>query len=236
MDTSFYTAARGAMEQQKKMDVTANNIANVNTYGFKPKQAGFTDLMYYNLHNIYGQETPLKAGAGVRVEKTDTNFEPSGYMPTQGAFDYAIKVTGFFMLQNPINGAVTYSRNGHFSLSLRGGQMFLVNDAGNLVLDRNRRPITVTDDVLSGEIGVFNFNILDGMRNIGNNEYVPAAKNGAPFLVEGDVLMDHAVEATGVELAKEITNVIESQRAYSFALRMVQTSDEVVTTVNGLRQ
>lgn len=236
MNTSFYTAARGAMEQQKRMDIVANNLANTNNYGYKTKNAVFSDLMYYNLHNIHGEDTPKKAGTGVRVEKTDTDFSPNGYMTTNGAYDYAIEGKGFFMLQNPDNGNITYTRNGHFSLSQRGNQMYLVNDNGNLVLDQNRNPITVTATGVNGKIGVFGFSVLDGMQNVGDNEFAPVEKNGNPFLIEGEVLVDHALESSGVNVADEMTRIIESQRAYSYALRMVTTSDEIVSTINSLRQ
>ena len=62
MYTSFYTAARGAMEEQQKLNVVANNLANVNNYGYKAKVPVFADLMYYNLNNYNGDDTPLKAG------------------------------------------------------------------------------------------------------------------------------------------------------------------------------
>ena len=236
MDTSFYTAARGAIEQQKRMDVVANNLANTNNYGYKTKNAVFSDLMYYNMHNIDGGETQRKAGSGIVVEKTDTDFTPNAFVTTNGAYDYAIKGQGFFMLRNPQSGEIIYTRNGHFSLSQRDGQMYLVNDNGNLVLDENQNPITAGQGGLNGRIGVFGFNILDGMLNTGNNEFVPVEKNGAPFLVQGDVLQDHALESSGVNVADEMTRIIESQRAYSYALRMVQTSDEIVNTINSLRQ
>ena len=138
MYTSFYTAARGAMEEQKKMDVIANNFANVNNYGYKSKSAVFSDLMYYNLNNYRGDDTPLKAGVGIAVEKTNTNFDPSAPMTTDGEFDYTIMDDGFFMLMSPVTGEITYSRNGHFSMSQRGNLFYLVNDNGNLVLDLNR--------------------------------------------------------------------------------------------------
>ncbi len=236
MYTSFYTAARGAMEEQKKLDVIANNFANVNNYGYKSKNAVFSDLMYYNLNNYRGDDTPLKAGVGIVVEKTDTKFDPSGFVPTQGEYDYAIVEKGFFMLRSPISGEITYSRNGHFSLSQRGTQFYLVNDAGNFVLDQNRNPILVTDGELSGDIGVFGFNILDGMLSVGENEYQPVAKNGAPFLIPGARMVDHTLEMSGVDTADEMTKTIEAQRAYSLALRMVTTSDEIMTTINTLRQ
>ncbi len=235
MYTSFYTAARGAIEQQRKLDVVSNNIANVNNYGYKTKSPVFSDLMYYCLNNYTGADLPLKAGTGTIVGKTDTNFEPAGFMPTERALDYAIVDKGFFMLRNPQNGAISYTRNGRFSLSQRGNQFFLVNDNGNLVLDQNRNPITVTNGELSGEIGVYGFNILDGMLSTGNNEFTPVEKNGQPYLIRGAEIKDHTLESSGVDLADEITRVIESQRAYAYALRMVQTSDEIVNTINGLR-
>lgn len=236
MYTSFYTAARGALEQQKRMDIVANNLANTNNYGYKTKNAGFLDLMYYNMHNIHGDDIPMKAGTGTVVEKTDTDFNPSGYVTTNGAYDYAITGKGFFMMRNPENGEITYTRNGRFSLSQHGNAFYLVNDTGNYVLDRNQNPITVTNGGLNSTIGVYGFNILDGMLSVGDNEFAPTAKNGNPFLVEGAELVDHALESSGVNVADEITRIIESQRAYSYALRMVQTSDEIVNTINTLRQ
>ena len=235
MYTSFYTAARGAMEEQRKLDVIANNFANVNNYGYKAKKAVFSDLMYYNLNNYTGEDTPLKAGTGVVVEKTDTNFDPSGFVPTQGEYDYAIVEKGFFMLRSPITGEITYSRNGHFSLSKRGTEFYLVNDAGNFVLDQNRNPILVTDGELGGEIGVFGFDVLDGMLSVGENEFSPVGKNGAPYLMPGAKMVDHTLEMSGVDTADEITRTIEAQRAYSLALKMVQTSDEIMATINALR-
>ncbi len=235
MYTSFYTAARGAMEEQRKMDIIANNFANVNNNGYKPKQAVFTDLMYYNLNNYTGEDTPMKAGAGNLVEQTKINFDPSAYVPSEGEYDYAIVDEGFFMLRSPITNEITYTRNGHFSLSKRGTQFYLVNDTGNFVLDQNRNPILVTDGELSGEIGVYGFNILDGMQSVGNNEYVPVVKNGAPFLIRGARVVDHTLEMSGANVADDFTRMIEAQRAYSFALKMVMTSDEVVSTINSLR-
>lgn len=236
MYTSFYTAARGAMEEQKKMDVIANNFANVNNYGYKSKSAVFSDLMYYNLNNYTGEDTPLKAGVGIVVEKTNTKFDPTVPTTTGGEYDYSILEDGFFMLLSPVTGEVSYTRNGHFSLSQRGDVFYLVNDNGNLVLDENQNPIIQeADGELSGEIGVYGFNILDGMLSKGNNEFTPVAKNGDPYLIRGARLVDHSLEMSGVDTADEISKLIETQRAYSYALKMVQTSDEVMTTINGLR-
>ena len=235
MYTSFYTAARGAMEEQKKLDVVGNNLASANNYGYKAKTTVFYDLMYYNLNNYTGEDTPLKAGVGIAMEKTNTKFDPTSPMTTGGEYDYSILEEGFFMLRSPVTNEITYSRNGHFSLSQRGDVFYLVNDNGNFVLDQNRNPIRVIDGELSSEIGVYGFNILDGMQSIGNNEFSPVLKNGQPFLIQGAKLVDHALEMSGVNVADDFTRMIEAHRAYSYALKMLQTSDEIVNTVNTLR-
>lgn len=223
------------MEEQKKLDVVANNLANVNNYGYKAKTPVFSDLMYYNLNNYTGADTPLKAGTGILVEQTKTDFDPKGFVTTQGDFDYAIVGDGFFMVRSPISNEITYTRNGHFSMSKRGDEFYLVNDNGNFVLDQNRNPILVADGELSSQIGVYGFNIMDGMLSVGNNEFAPAVKNGQPFLIAGAKLVDHALEMSGASVADDFTRIIEAQRAYSYALKMVQTSDEVVNTINTLR-
>jgi len=238
MYTSFYTAARGAMEEQEKLNVVGHNLANANNYGYKAKTTVFTDLMYYNLNNYTGEDTRYKAGAGINVEKTNTDFSPKGLITTEEKFDYAMNGKGFFMLRSPITNEITYTRNGHFSMSRRGNEFYLVNDNGNFVLDENRNPIRVLDGnagELSGQIGVYGFNILDGMQSTGNNEFVPVLKNGEPFLMRDAKLIDHALEMSGVDVADDFTRMIEAQRAYSYALKMVQTSDEVVNTINTLR-
>ncbi len=238
MYTSFYTAARGAMEEQEKLNVVGHNLANANNYGYKAKTTVFTDLMYYNLNNYTGEDTRYKAGAGINVEKTNTDFSPKGLITTEDKFDFAIVGKGFFMLRSPITNEITYTRNGHFSMSKRGNEFYLVNDNGNFVLDQNRNPIRVLDGntgELSSQIGVYGFNVLDGMQSTGNNEFTPVLKNGEPFLMRDAKLVDRALEMSGVDVADDFTRMIEAQRAYSYALKMVQTSDEVVNTINTLR-
>lgn len=236
MYTSFYTAARGVIEQQKRLDVVANNMANVNNYGYKSKNATFTELMHYNLNNANGEDTTIKAGTGTLLTKTNTDFSPAAMLETDSPYDFAIMDKGFFMLQNPQSGQITYTRNGRFSLSQHGNEFYLVNDNGNYVLDGNGNRIRVTAGNLSGQPGVYRFNVLDGMLSVGDNEFLPTEKNGAPIADSGAEIKNYVLEASGVDVAEEISRVIESQRAYSYAMRMVQTSDEIVNTINGLRQ
>jgi len=239
MYSSFYAAAQGAIGQQSRMDVISNNLANINNNGYKPKIGVFQDLMYYNLNNWEGDETHIKAGTGIVLEKADTDFSPSGFDTTDRDYDFAIIDNGFFMMRNPVTNAITYTRNGRFSLSQRGDEFYLINDAENLVLDRNQNPIRLveyTEDgpVLSALPGIYDFNVKNGMLSVGENEYAPVAKNGNPILQNEEPLQG-ALESPGTDLASELVRMIESQRAYSYALKMVQTSDEVVQTINSLR-
>lgn len=236
MYTSFYTAAQGVIAQQKRMDVVANNMANVSNYGYKSKNATFSELMHYNLNNANGEDTKIKAGTGTVIVKTNTDFTPNAIIETESPYDFAIMDKGFFMLQNPKNNQITYTRNGRFSLSQVGNTFYLVNDNGNYVLGKNGERIQVSGGKLSSEIGVYQFNILDGMLSVGDNEFQPTQKNGNPILDANAKVKDHALESSGVDLAEEMSHVIESQRAYSYALKMVQTSDEIVSTINALRQ
>lgn len=235
MDTSFYTAARAARTEQDKMNVISNNVANINTNGYKSKSAVFTDLMYYNMKAPENEQTRLKAGTGVVAQRTNTNFGESGYDATGKTYDYAISGEGFFMVQNPGNNEISYTRGGNFFLSQRGNDFYLATDSGKLVLDRNRRPIRVRDGELQSEIGVYTFNNTNGMQSTGSNEFVPAAKNGEPRLVRNAKIINGTLEMSNVDLAEEMTKTIEASRAYSYALKMVQTSDEVEQTINSLR-
>lgn len=235
MDTSFYTAARGVRTQQSRMDVIANNIANLNTTGYKMQSSAFLDLLYYNMRAPEGQLTRLKAGTGVMQERTDIDFSGTAVVPSDQPTDYGIIGEGFFMLRDPATGEVTYTRNGHFSASVRTDGMYLITDGGKLVLDANRQPIRVADGKAAVPPGVYTFVHTNGMIAVGNSEFSPVAKNGAPILVRDPDLKSGHLEMSNADLSEEYAKTVEASRAYSYALKMVQTSDEVEQTINGLR-
>lgn len=243
MNMSFYTAAVGASQQQKRMNVVANNMANVNTYGYKPERPSFAALMYGNVTGIDNENLPR--GTGTRMISANTDYGAMGPMANTGrSLDYAISGRGFFALMEPTSGEISYTRDGSFTMSGHqlpdgeGGftQVFLLSDGeGRFVLDESGSPIEVTDHNEKQPVAVYDFVSTDGMYPIGANRYLPAEKNGIPFLVEDAVLVQGSLEGSGTDLATEMTKVIEAQRSFSYALRMVQTSDEVTTTINGLR-
>ena len=237
MNMSFYTAALGAVGQQEKMNVIANNIANVNTDGFRSKNAVFSDLMYYNMRDEQGADTRVKAGSGIAMGRTDTDFSESSMAPTGGNTDFAISGRGFFMLQDPNTHAVSYSRNGKFNMSLRADGFYLVNDNGKLVLDENRNPIRLDEEGIVGGArpGIYTFPVQQGMLNTGNNELTATEKNGEPVLSADAELRQGYLEQSNVNLADEMSKTIECSRAYSYVLKMIQTSDEIEQVINSLR-
>jgi flagellar basal-body rod protein FlgG len=234
MDISFYTAGLGAKAQQSKLDVIANNMANVNTVGYKSQNAAFVDLLYSNIREPETTDTQLKVGSGVRMEKTDIDFTSAGMNMTDGELDYAIVDSGFFAVQNPENNEIYYTRDGSFQKSLHSdGQMYLVNGSGNLVLDKDFNRITLDGEAFTP--GVFDFNIKEGLLLAGENLYSPVEKNGQPILQEEAELVTGYIETSNVEVSAEMTKLIESQRAYSLALKMVQTSNEIEEVINNLK-
>ena len=114
MNISFYTATTGAIQQQDRLDIHANNIANVNTFGFRAKQPSFSQLM---TGPVTGIEDTLPRGVGARVEDAATDFRQSGLTGTERMLDYAINGSGFFALLDPTTGEISYTRDGSFTLS-----------------------------------------------------------------------------------------------------------------------
>lgn len=273
MELSFYTAAVGATSQQEKLDVIANNMANANTYGYKAKNPVFSDLLYSNMNAAENAQSNLKAGSGVRLEKTDISMEQGTLATTGAELDFAIIGQGYFGLLNPATQEVSYTRDGSFSLSRVGDDFYLASATGKWVMGPDQQPIVIKkavpgegdgkvgaeeygendsiEDILkkvvqqveieegNGElnIGLFSFSNQNGILSAGNNEFVPVEKNGEPIAITAtqENLQRGALERSNVEVADQFSQIIEAQRAYQYALRMVQTSDEVVATVNGLR-
>ncbi len=240
MSISIYTAAQGARAQQERLDTIGNNIANINTYGYKTKQSVFYELLHHNMKEPEEADSLLTSGAGVAVSHTNTNFTQSGLVPAS-TYDYAIEGEGFFMLEDPVTQEITYTRAGNFQLSLRADGFYLVTDNRKSVLDAEGNPIMAIYDEVSGETslsstpGIYTFNNTDGMLSVGGSEFSPLAKNGPPVLNPEARLLQGYLELSNVDTAVEFTEMIEASRSYSYVITMLKTSDEVLQTINSLR-
>ena len=240
MNQSFYTAAVGAREQMLRLNVQGNNIANVNTYGYKVEKPAFQTLMY---GMIRGVEDEVPRGTGMKLSGTTTDFSNGIMMDTGRAQDYAIQGEGFFALYEPETGEITYTRDGSFSLSMyqepgEDGSLqevfYLSDGEGRQVLDTQGYPIVVTDPEARQPVGTFVFVYQDGLRHAGGGRFTAEGKSEEVWIGDAKVVQGF-LEGSNADLATEISKVIEAQRSYSYALKMVQTSDEIETTVNNLR-
>ena len=258
MNMSFYTGAVGAWQQEQRMNVQANNIANVNNYGYKAERATFHHLMYGNVTGIDQERLPK--GTGTKMVKASVDYESGGYADTGRVFDFAIVGNGFFALYDPADGEISFTRDGAFMMArfeippdedaepeidpVTGEEIEpqpteewrLSDNEGSCVLDSRGNFIVIDplDRRAELDIGVFDYRIYDGMLHADSGRFTPIDKNGDLYRGTGQVQRG-MLETSNVDLAQELIKVIEAQRAYSYALRMVQTSDEIEQTINGLR-
>ncbi len=247
MNQSFYIGAVGAFQQMLHLNVQGDNIANVNTYGFKAEKARFTALMRQNIRGIEEEEIPT--GVGARMLMTSTDFTQGGVAVTGRAQDYMIEGDGFFALVDLTTQEVTFTRNGAFQMSEylqdtgevdEEGQpimetVYCLGDGeGRFVLSQTGGLIQMTDPNQEMPVGVFDYANYDGMQALEDTRFLPVDKNGGLRVGSGKVVSG-ALELSNTDLAEAMTKVIEAQRMYSMSLKMVQVSDEIETTINNLR-
>lgn len=246
MNQSFYIGAVGAQHQLYHLNVHGDNIANVNTYGFKADRAYFSALLYQNQRGV---EAELPMGVGTRMLMTSTDYSQGGPADTGRKLDYYIEGEGFFGVVDLATGDVTFTRNGAFTKSElerptgevdEAGQpimetVYCLGDGtGRFVLSREGGLIEFTDTDEELPIGIFDFANYDGKTRLDETGFVPIDKNGNLWYGTGKLVQGY-LERSNTDLADEITKVIEAQRAYGAALKMVITSDEIESTINNLR-
>ena len=255
MNQSFFIGAVGAHQQLKRLTVHGNNIANLNTYGFKAERSRFAPLMYDDLKGVGeaagggGDFEMLPSGVGAALWTTDTDFKSGAMAETRREQDYAIAGEGFFAIADLATGEITLTRNGAFVISElmrptgevdENGQdiqeriYYLSDNEGRFVLSDTGGMIEVEDEHKRQPVGIFDYMNYDGMEHVNDTRFRAIEKNGA-IRQGGGELMQGFLEMSNADLADEMTKVIESQRAYGMALKMVQTSDEIETTINNLR-
>ena len=188
-------------------------------------------------------------GVGAKLMMTSTDFSQGGVADTGRPLDYMIEGDGFFALVDLVTGEISYTRCGAFYMSeyLRPGQeldeegnpimekVFCLGDnEGRFVLSRTGGLIVVDDPNEVQPIGIFDYANYNGMTQIDGTRYIPVEKNGGLRLGSG-TLRQGMLERSNADLAEELTKVVESQRAYGLALKVMQTSDEIEATINALR-
>jgi len=260
MNSSLRTSASGMIAQQRTIDVIANNLANVNTSGFKRSRASFEDVLYETLQgvrvvNYSASETtgPIQIGRGVRLAAVLRLHSQGVSEETQRPLDAAIEGAGFFQIQRP-DGTIAYTRDGSFNLSDTGA---LVTNGGYLLepgilvpLDADEIAISSsgvvsvtgegsTNPIEIGRIELARFLNPSGLLSIGENQYLETPSSGEPILGypnEGGFgsLIQGALEASNVEIVREMTDMIAAQRAYEINARAITAGDEMMQITNDL--
>jgi flagellar basal-body rod protein FlgG len=258
MNQGLWIAKTGLDAQQTRMAVVSNNLANVNTTGFKQGRAVFEDLLYQNVRQSGGQtsqdtELPsgMNLGTGVRIVATEKLFTQGSVLQTDNALDVAINGRGFFQVEQP-DGTLAYSRDGTFQL----------NDQGELVTASGYRiqpGITIPDAAQSITIGkdgtvsvrlagqssttqVGSLQTVDfinpvGLQPVGENLYIETASSGtAQAGTPGEnglgSLNQGALEGSNVNVVSELVNMIETQRAYEMNSKAISTNDQMMQYIN----
>ena len=255
MEPALWAAKTGLDAQQTQMTVTANNLANVNTTGFKKGRPVFEDLLYQNLSQVGANTsqnttspTGLNLGTGVRIVSTEKNYTQGSVNTTGNNLDLAIKGRGFFQVLQP-NGQMAYTRDGSFQLNAQGQ---LVTAAGYQVqpaitIPTGAQSITVGSDgtvsvtvagqaapTTVGSLQLANFVNPAGLQDIGGNLAVESASSGTPVTGNAGLngmgtLLQGSVEASNVNVVEELVNMIETQQAYEMNSRAVETTDQMLT-------
>ena len=255
-------AATGMNAQEQNIEVIANNIANINTTGFKRARAEFTDLLYQNERLMgvasRGRDATIPEGAqiglGVRTAAIRTVHIQGALTQTGNTLDWAINGRGWFQVTTP-NGDTVYTRDGAFNTNANGQ---LVTTDGYTVTPAVTIPTNATNVVVSqtgvvsatipgtaapqqlGQLTIANFVNEAGLQPLGNNLYQQTAASGAPTVgVPGDTafgtIQQGYLEASNVDPVTEITNLIAAQRAYEMNSKVIQAADQMAGTISNMR-
>ncbi len=259
---SLNIGATGMLAQQLNVEVISNNIANMNTTGFKRQRAEFNDLLYQNLRRAGSASsdtgtivpTGVQLGLGVKPAAVYRITEQGNISVTDNPLDVAINGEGYFTIELP-SGETGYTRAGAFQLSPDGD---IVTPDGYVVQPGITIPINATSISInaSGEVSVdidgqvapqivgnielATFPNAAGLDAIGDNMFLQTAASGqaavaAPASTGTGSLLQGALETSNVNVVAEITNLITAQRAYEMNSKVIQSSDEMMQSVVQLR-
>lgn len=239
MSTGLYAAASGLAAQQARLDVLANDIANVSTTGYKRTRISFRDL-------VYGVQGGVPIGSGSAVSALGRSLAPGVLLESREPLSVAIEGSGWLQVQ-AADGKPALTRNGDLRLD---ADRRIVTSRGERIVP----PITVPKDVSAndlaigvdgtitaagkpvGRIVVVDVPRPDGLVPAGDGLFRPTDASGTPTLAKGARLRQGYLEGSNVDIADAMVTMIESQRAYELASRAVKMQDQLLEIANGIRR
>lgn len=250
MNRAFYTGRSGLMAYQTGMDISAHNLVNVGTYGYKATKGEFRQLisnhMDANINRELEGDEKIEAGTGVKIQNQDLLFTQGNPQTTGYPLDFAITGEALFAVEAR-GGEIVYTRDGSFSMSLENGALYLVNSEGEYILDQNYERIVVPykddgsntpdTDAVGPMLGLFTFPNPFGLQRLDGAIFRPNEISGEAQAAADDEyeLYQGVVENSNVDVAQTMADVIVLQKAYQFSARVVTTADEVEQVINSLR-
>jgi flagellar basal-body rod protein FlgG len=252
---ALFTAATGMAAQELSVQVISNNIANMQTTGFKKQRAAFQDLIYEHVQRVGAQASTqgtilpvgVDIGGGVQTVGTPRSMSQGTLLQTGNTLDLAINGDGFFKILMP-DGTFQYTRDGTFQMDATGR---IVNAQGNpvqptITIPNNSSQITInsqgqvsvvapgtTTSSIIGQIGLTRFINQGGLQPVGNNDFVDTPASGAPqdglATVDGyGTLTQGSLEQANVDVVTEISNLIGAQRAYEMNAKVITAADQMM--------
>lgn len=256
MNSALWVAKTGLDAQQTRISVISNNLANVNTAGFKQSRGVFQDLIYQNVRQVGGQSTQvtqlpsgLMLGTGTRLVSTEKLFTQGNISQTGNPLDLAIQGRGFFQVQMP-NGNTAYTRDGSFQLNSQGQMVTasgyplqpaitIPNGATGITVGQDGTVSVMTQGSTSptqvGSIQLADFINPAGLQPMGQNLYLMSGSSGAPQTSTPETnglgsLNQGSIETSNVNVVEELVNMIEAQRAYEMNSKAINTVDQMLQT------
>jgi len=261
MVRALWTSATGMEAQQLRMDVISNNLANINTTGFKRSRPDFQDLLYQNLRTAGSSSTSnlqfptgIQVGLGTKNVAIQKNFSQGDFAQTGNPLDLVIEGDGFFQVLQP-NGIIGYTRAGTFKVDSTGNVVtsngFLIEPS--ISIPQGTVSITVgSDGTVSvedssqtntqvGNISLSTFLNPAGLKSVGKNLYLQTPASGTPILgVPGEngvgTVSQGFLEMSNVEAVEEMISMIVAQRAYETNAKSIQTVDTMLQTTNNIKR
>lgn len=258
MNISYYTAVSAMKSFQADLDVTANNMANVNTTGYKSLRSSFDDLLYTQMDTKAADQM---VGHGVKTNGAETVFEQGNFEKTERDLDFAILGKAYFAIEvNEDEEAPAFTRDGSFQISAtddgnylttRDGKYVLSRDGDRIELeykqkeDENGRMVDTGEldlSQLKDQIGLYTCENPDGLVPFGKNLYRTGATSGEWVSIddldeeqESSRLLTRTLELSSTYIPTEMVNLLQSQRAFQLNSRIVTAADQMEEIVNNLR-
>lgn len=242
---TLWNGRSGLYANQNRLDAISNNIANVNTNGYKRMDVAFEDIFYENMNRrglpvTDGENTELKLGSSSKADLIVRNYKDGNLIETGREEDLAISGEGYFKLMDE-NGNAFYTRDGVFSVDKDGNLVHssgLKLDIENFQPKELKKPMyvnengsIVSDGKSIGKINLYDFKDRDSMISAGQNLF----KTDSESMKADGSIMQGYIESSNVDIAKELTDMMITQRAYELNSRSVKAADEMWGMANNLR-